>query len=163
LQDEYRSGYECPRCLDKDIRSIQGREVSVIDCDNCGGKGSYMKGDSGLLFKCACCDTKGYIPCPECQGKGGTIIMAESAKRMPTTGTIVSLGPLVAEKSWKRGDKCIYPSFSGTAYDLNALDAHGKVIPIVIVVLRDQDILSRMYGTLEQNQVKGSKALHTAA
>ena len=110
LQDEYRSGYECPRCLDKDIRSIQGREVSVIDCDNCGGKGSYMKGDSGLLFKCACCDTKGYIPCPECQGKGGTIIMAESAKRMPTTGTIVSLGPLVAEKSWKRGDKCIYPS-----------------------------------------------------
>jgi co-chaperonin GroES (HSP10) len=160
LQDEYRSGYECPKCLDKDIRSMQGREVSVIDCENCGGKGNYQKGN--LTVKCSVCEAKGFVPCPECQGKGGTIIMAETAKRLPTTGTIVSLGPDIADKR-KRGDKVIYPSFSGHAFDLKAYDVHGKVVDAVIVILRDQEIIARMYGTLEQNQVKSSKALHTAA
>jgi co-chaperonin GroES (HSP10) len=162
LQDEYRSGYECALCLDKDKRTIAGKEVSVVPCEPCAGTGRRAKaGNPNLQVKCSDCEGHGIVACPECGGKGGTIVLAENTKGRPTTGTIVSVGPDVTR--WNRGDKCIYPSFAGHAYDLSGVSKTGKVIPVVLVILRDQEILSRMYGTLEQNQVKRSAALNTAA
>lgn len=162
LQDDYRSGYECPRCLDQDKRTYAGREVSVIQCEVCGGTGYRAKaGNPNLQVKCSDCEGFGVVACPECGGKGGTIVLADNTKGKPTTGTIVSVGEDVTR--WKRGEKCIYPSFSGHAYDLSGMNKTGKIVPVVLVILREQEILSRMYGTLEQNQVKRSAALHTAA
>lgn len=160
LQDDYRSGFECPKCLDQDKRTIGGKEVSVVPCENCGGEGHYLK-DKKLAVKCSACDGKGVVTCPDCGGKGGTIVLAENTKGRPTTGTIVSIGPDV--KNRKRGDKVIYPSFSGHAYDLAAVTAKGKTVEVVLVILRDSEVLSRMYGSLESNQVKRSAALHTVA
>lgn len=160
LQDDYRSGFECPKCLDESKRTVSGREVSTVACEDCGGTGKRFKaGNNQIQVKCTECDGEGWLICPECNGKGGTIVLAENQKGRPTTGVIVSIGPEV--KAWSRGDKCIYPSFSGHAYDLTALDKKGKQVAVVLVILRDQEILSRMYGSLEQNQVKKSMALHT--
>jgi hypothetical protein len=163
LQDDYRSGLECPTCLDETKHTVQGREVSTVACPSCLGEGKRPKaGNAVLLVKCTECDGAGWIICPDCNGKGGTIILADDQKGRPTTGVIVSIGPEV-KQTWTRGDKCIYPAHAGHAYDLKGLTREGKVVDVVLVILRDQEILSRMHGTLEQNQVKKSMALHTLA
>lgn len=162
LQDEYRSGLECPRCLDKNKHTQKGREVSTISCPDCNGKGERPKvGNPAVNIKCSWCVGDGWIPCPECNGKGGTIILAENAKGRPTTGTIVSVGPDI--KNREIGQRVIYPSFSGHAYDLKKIDEHGAVHDVVLVILRSEEILSRMYGSLEQTAVKRSEARYTNA
>src|SRR6267142_5973894 len=85
LQDDFRSGLECKRCLGRDVR----KEISVISCENCNGTGKSVIVKDG---KCSMCSGDGVIPCPECKGKGGTLILPENAERRPTTGTIVSAG-----------------------------------------------------------------------
>src|ERR1700752_5153084 len=95
LQDDYRSGLECSKCLDEDKRTIGGREVSVIPCEECGGKGAYSKPDTSTVFKCSACSGAGVVPCPECGGKGGTLVIPDKDKGRPTTGTILSIGPEV--------------------------------------------------------------------
>lgn len=162
LQDTYRSGYECQTCFDENKHTLEGREVSTVSCLECHGEGRRPKaGNADLTVKCSECGGQGWKVCPECKGKGGSIVMPEKEKGRPTTGTIVSIGPEV--KNRKLGDKVIYPSFAGHAYDLTAVTRQGKQVEVVLVILRDSEILSRMYGTLEQNQVKRSAALHTVA
>lgn len=162
LQDDYRSGYECPECLDKNKRTIGGKEVSTVVCPSCDGTKLRPKaGNPNLQVKCSECEGEGWVVCPTCNGKGGTIVVAENAKGRPTTGTIVSIGPDV--KNRNRGDKVIYPSFAGHAYDLTGVTEQGRTKEVVLVILRDSEILSRMYGSLEQNAVKRSAALHTVA
>lgn len=194
LQDTYRSGYECQTCLDENKHTHEGREVSTIPCGECSGMGTRPKaGNESLRVRCSVCDSRGWVVCPSCGGKGGAIVIPEKEKGRPTTGTIVSIGPLVGTKclqcdgtgtvefiskasslcptccgkgilpTRKRGDKVIYPSFAGHAYDMSAVTVKGKTVEVVLVILRDSEILSRMYGSLEQNAVKRSAALHTAA
>jgi co-chaperonin GroES (HSP10) len=163
LQDDYRSGFECKTCLDEGKRTVNGKEVSTISCEECKGSGRRLKaGNASLTVKCSDCEGEGWKICPDCGGKGGAIVIPEKEKGKPTTGTIVSIGPEV-QYAWKRGDKCIYPSFAGHAYDLEGLDQKRKVVKVTLVILRDSEILSRMVGALEQNQVKRSAALHTVA
>jgi hypothetical protein len=162
LQDDYRSGFECPTCLDQGKHTVSGKEVSTVRCEVCQGTGKRPKaGNAELKVRCTDCSGEGWIVCPDCGGKGGTIVLAENTKGRPTTGTIVSIGPEVTR--WKRGEKCIYPNFSGHAYDLKGFTKNGQVAEVILVILRDEEILSHMYGTLEQNQVKRSAALHTNA
>lgn len=163
LQDDYRSGLECPRCLDETKHFVEGRQASTIACESCHGEGRRPKaGNTDLLVKCSECGGQGWVVCPECNGKGGTIVLGDSQKGRPTTGIIVSIGPDV-KLAWERGTKCIYPSSAGFAYDLKGTTREGKVVDVVLVILRDQEILSRMHGVLESNQVKKSAALHTVA
>lgn len=163
LQDDYRSGFECKTCLDEGKRTVNGREVSTVPCEDCHGTGKRPKaGNAQLSVKCSDCDGEGWRVCPDCGGKGGAIVIPDKEKGKPTTGTIVSIGPEV-KQLWKRGDKCIYPSFAGHAYDLEGVDQKNKVVKVTLVILRDSEILSRMWGALEQNQVKRSAALHTVA
>jgi co-chaperonin GroES (HSP10) len=153
-QDEWRSGYECGRCGGKDIRN----ECSYILCDNCNGSGKSLIVKDG---KCSICDGRGIVICPDCKGKGATLVTPDSAKNRPTTGTIVSVGENV--QHFKIGDKVIYPSFAGHGYDLGGITSEGKPVSAFCVILRDDEILCRMYGTLEQRAVKKSLALHTVA
>jgi co-chaperonin GroES (HSP10) len=162
LQDDYRSGYECPTCLAKDIRMLDSmRQASVVPCDNCAGKGEYEKFGSSVSVKCSPCDGRGVVPCPDCNGVGGRIAISQESERRPTTGTIYSKGSEVTK--FERGDRVIYPSFSGHAFDLAGKDINGKDVEAVIVILTERDILARMYGSLSQFDVKRSAALHTAA
>lgn len=168
LQDEYRSGFECPRCLNKDIRMLDSmHQASMVPCENCAGKGEYAKNLLGgalqvVMVKCSHCEGRGAVKCPDCNGVGGSIAISQESERRPTTGTIVSIGPQV-HPSYARGQKVIYPSFAGHAFDLGGKDENGKDVEATIVILRQQDILSRMHGVLSQFDVKKSAALHTAA
>lgn len=162
LQDEFLSGYECPKCLDKSKKRVQGREVSTIRCEGCAGSGRRLKaGNASITVRCSDCDGEGWMTCPVCNGLGGTLVMADNAKRNPTTGVIVSIGDIVTK--FKRGEKVIYPSYSGTAYDVTAVRDDGLMVPTVLVVLREDDITSRLHGSLEQNQVKRAEARYTNA
>lgn len=161
-QDVYRSGFECTTCFDENKHTVSGREVSTIACEACEGSGKRSKaGNAELKVKCTECDGEGWLICPKCNGKGGNIVLPEDQKGKPTTGTIVSVGCDVTK--FKLGNKVIYPSFAGHAYDFKVPDAKGKPQDMVLVVLREGEILSHMYGSLEQNQVKKSVALHTNA
>jgi len=148
LQDDFRSGYECPVC----------KTTGMIICDNCHGTGKSVVVVNG---KCSACSGTGSQVCPECHGKGATIIVPENAERRPTTGTIVSVGPKVT--NFWRGDSVIYPSFSGHAFDLSATDIHGNEVVAVIVILRDEDVLAKVSGHLEFRSVRKSAALGTVA
>lgn len=81
LLDKFKSGYECSMCGG----SGEGRRC--VDCVN---------GVNSRGFKCKVCDG---VPdrwlggtCPQCKGKGSTIVIPDSAKALPTSGTIVSVG-----------------------------------------------------------------------
>lgn len=148
LQDDYRSGYECEECGG-------GGEVT---CENCAGSGISAIVKNG---RCAGCEGRKVQLCPECNGKGGVLVVPENAERRPTTGTVVSLGDDV--KKFERGDKVLYPSFAGHAFDLTAKDRENRDVTATLVILRDGEILAKMHGTLEQRKVRKSAALHTAA
>jgi co-chaperonin GroES (HSP10)/DNA-directed RNA polymerase subunit RPC12/RpoP len=165
LQDEFKSGYECARCGDKEHRfkpGIGGQTESVIDCENCNGKGHYQKGEglsTNTVF-CSLCERTGKVPCPDCDGKGSkTIVLAEDQKGRPTTGTVVSVG--FGVQRYKLGDRVCYPSFSGHAFDLTGVDPEGKTVERTLVIHIERDILAKVHGTLEKRMVRKSMALHT--
>jgi hypothetical protein len=154
LQDDFRSGLECTRCMGRDVRN----EVSVIRCDNCKGTGKSAIVKDG---QCSMCSGDGIIPCPDCKGKGGTLIVPGTAERRPTTGIIVSAGERCA--TYNRGQSVIYPSFAGHAYDMTATDIHGNTVTATIVIMREEDVLCGIRGHLELRQMKRSAAMGTAA
>jgi hypothetical protein len=150
VQDPFVSGYECTTCGGKQIVN----DVSYVSCPDCF---SGKRGEK----KCSTCSGSAKIPCPDCQGKGGLIVVPDSSERRPTTGTVVSRGHLV--EHFERGQAVIYPSFAGHAYDLVAEDMHGTPVEITIVVLRESEVLAKIAGHLELRRVRKSAALGTAA
>ncbi len=171
LQDDFKSGYECEMCGDRDHRikrgGFEGQTESIIDCDNCQGRGKYVKvlnPEKGLAteIRCSQCDGTGKIACPKCDGKGSpSVVLAENTKGRPTTGVVVSCGANV--QNYKLGDRVCYPSFAGHAFDLTGCDAEGKTIERTLVIHIERDILAKVHGTLEKRMVKQSAALHTLA
>src|SRR5467141_1171362 len=57
LRDEFRSGYECQRCLG----------LGEEKCENCAGSGRSMVVKDG---RCVRCEGTGNIACVHCGGKG---------------------------------------------------------------------------------------------
>jgi len=155
LHDDYRSGYECKRCMERDVRN----NVSVIKCENCGGTGKSVVVKDG---KCSVCEGVGLIPCPECKGKGGLIASSDQDKdKRPTTGTVCSIGE--TEKRVKVGDRVMFPSYVGHGFDLSAVDIHGNDVKAVLTMMRYEDLLCKLHGVLARKDVKRSAAMATAA
>jgi co-chaperonin GroES (HSP10) len=165
VQDEHKSGFECPVCLDKEHRQAKGgfdgKTESIVDCDNCDGKGRYTKGQNEI--RCTICDGSGKVPCAACRGTGsaGGIVIPESTKGRPTTGVVMSVGENITK--YKLGDRVCYPSFAGHAFDLTGVDPEGKTVERTLVIHIERDILAKVHGTLEKRMVKKSMALHTAS
>jgi co-chaperonin GroES (HSP10) len=132
LEDEFLSGYECATC----------KGVESIACTDCEDGHSRLNPD----MKCKSCQGTKRITCKDCQGKGASIIIPDAAKRRPTTGTVVSIGSECVKL--ERGDKVMYPSFSGEVLDLNGLDANGQEIQVVVRLLREREIICRVTGDL---------------
>ena len=152
VEDEFRSGFECPECVGK--KKIVSPELEELVCESCNGSGkSVIVKDA----KCSGCKGSGRTLCPTCKGKGGVIVVAQASERRPTTGTVVSIGPEV--KNVERGESVLYTSFSGHVYDL-ALP-NGQEISIRII--QPMDILAKVSGHLELKRVKKSQAVGTAA
>lgn len=137
-EDEFRSGYECSTC------GGSGK----INCLNCGGAGTVN------MKKCSHC-VEGLVICPECQGKGGLLIVAEESQRRPTSGVIVSAGPKVVDL--RLGQSVLYSNFAGYVIDLNRA---GR--PVTLRILHESEILCRLEGHLTLTNLKGKTeiALH---
>jgi co-chaperonin GroES (HSP10) len=82
LLDKFRSGYECKMCAGT------GQGTRCRDCKN---------GVNSRGFTCKVCEGNPDRwlgkACPECKGKGSSIVIPDSAKALPTSGIIVSVGP----------------------------------------------------------------------
>ena len=156
VQDPFVSGYECTLCAGKDVHGGKSR----VCCTDCNGTGAVYSSISGVSKKCSTCSGSGKIVCPECEGRGGLIIVSEVSERKPTTGTIASVGPDVVR--FKRGEAVLFPSFSGHAMDFDVETKDG-VVKVEICILRESEVLARVKGHLEMRRVKKSAAMGTAA
>jgi RecJ-like exonuclease len=186
VQDPFVSGYECTTCGGKNVRN----EVSYVACSDCRGTGQRAISMSDSYKKCSTCDGTGQVPCPDCDGKGGVIIVPDASERRPTTGTIVSVGDQIlcpqcegwgrteslggkieclrckgtgGSRVFDRGQAVIYPSFVGHTYDLTAEDVNGNPVAVTIVIMRESEVLAKVAGHLELRRVKKSTSLGTAA
>jgi co-chaperonin GroES (HSP10) len=79
--DDYKSGFECKTCNGKTM---------IEDCPTC-----HRTGTDRFDQVCKTClgDSKFSYLCPECKGKGGILVIPDTAKSLPTTGIVVSMGP----------------------------------------------------------------------
>lgn len=139
-EDPFRSGYECQRC--------EGR--CKVACDDCHGTQTKDNGK-----KCSVC-SDGFVRCPECGGKGGTLIAPDTAQRRPTSGTVRSVGPSC--KELKLGDTVLYSNFAGYVVDLAR--AGGT---ITLRILHETEILAQMEGHLTLTNLKGKSEIATFA
>jgi hypothetical protein len=152
LQDEYRSGYECQRCMERDVRN----NVSMVKCDNC------FNGTTSTGKKCTPCNGLAVVPCPECGGKGGLLASSDQDKdKRPTTGTVCSIGESVTRINL--GERVMFPSYIGHSFDLAAIDIHGNTVTAVVTMCRYEDLLCKLHGVLALKDIHRSKALGTLA
>jgi co-chaperonin GroES (HSP10) len=186
LEDEFRSGMECPACVGK--RKIKSPELEELVCENCEGSGRSMISKEA---RCSRCKGTGRTICEKCKGKGGVLIVAEQSERRPTTGQILSIGSEIfctlcdgaggssgqvgdgivnskdcprckgtgGTQTFQRGQSVIYTSFSGHCWDLELPNGEQ----IVIRVIQESDILAKVSGHLELRRVKKTQALGSAA
>jgi co-chaperonin GroES (HSP10) len=163
-EDEHRSGYECLKCMDKEHHTIEGKEVSVLTCEECKGSGKRPKaGNAELTVKCSDCEGRGFIPCPECKGKGTStgIIIPDNQKSEPMTGEVVSVGP--DAKSYHLGDRVMFPSYAGNRSTLTATEKKtGRKEEVRVRIIQDGDVIAQLYGELEMRSFKGTQALYTS-
>jgi len=163
MQDEHKSGYECLRCMDKDKRTLDGKEVSVITCEECAGEGKRQKaGNADLTVKCSDCEGRGYLPCPDCGGKGTStgIVLPESSKGEPTTGIVVSKGP--DAKLYDLGHRVMFPSYAGHLFVVKGKDKKsGKEKTVRLRFINEGDVIAQLYGELEYRSLVSSQALFT--
>ena len=131
VEDPFKSGYECQSCS----------TTGLVSCDGCNGTGH-----SALVTEARCskCSGSKTMPCPECNGKGVLLVIPEQSERRPTTGRIMSVGPKVHEL--RRGEAVLYAYYVGHVMDLSSEDAQGQKYNCCLRVLRESEILAKVYG-----------------
>jgi co-chaperonin GroES (HSP10) len=157
VEDRFTNGSEC--------RSCGGTGESNTECGLCHGVGEEPI-QGGFIVQCRACGGTGHKPCEACNGEGypkNVIITPQTAQRRPSTGTIVSVGPLVGKRymeypleegddkkgyitkpaivdfgtEYYVGDRIIYSNFAGVAIELRQ--------KTVIRIMRAHEILSKLY------------------
>jgi co-chaperonin GroES (HSP10) len=134
VEDEFRMGYECSLC-----GGGEGISQSKIKCDECSGTGTRAVRGTDINKKCSTCEGSGEVVCPQCQGKGGLLIAPDTAKRRPSTGRIVSIGPEV--KKVEVGDYVLYTNFAGTSVNFKNFG--------VLRTMSENEIIGRLYSAQE--------------
>jgi len=147
LQDEFKSGYECARCLGK-------RELVCVECAGRGWNSQVLDEFTvGVAKKkCSHCDGVGKLVCPDCQGKGGLLEIPEDKQQRPGTGKVVSVGPACRTAALE--DWVMYSQFAGHVVDL-ARD--GK--KYVLRILHETEILCGMAGSLDLRTLRGKSEI----
>lgn len=125
LIDSYKSGYECGQCggsgkLRRIFRCICDPEVPDEKLSEVRGEG-VLRGTRNKFG--AVCETCGgdyqskrideLVECPKCGGKGGLLIIPDSAQSLPTTGIILSVGPDVTRGGIKINRRIVATPHSG--------------------------------------------------
>jgi len=106
LIDKFKSGYECKDCEETGI-------FKSCECERRGTPGRYTVGN--IDRECRICDGK-YEEmrgktCLPCKGTGTTLIIPENSKAIPTSGVIVSTGPLC--KTRKISERVLFGAHTG--------------------------------------------------
>lgn len=103
LIDKFKSGYECKDC----------NETGTYAGCECTRRGSFGTKENGKIcaFRDACARQQLGTTCRTCQGTGTTLIMPENARAIPTSGVIVSVGPLC--KSRKITERVLFGAHTG--------------------------------------------------
>jgi len=103
LIDKFKSGYECKDC----------NETGIYAACPCSIRGEFGIKENGKAcsFKDAC--TRQIIgnTCLTCKGTGTTLALPENARAIPTSGVIVSLGPLATKR--KLGERVLFGAHTG--------------------------------------------------
>ena len=113
---------------------------SGYECKVCGGSGRVPSTVAGGKVK----------TCPECDGKGGIIVVPEVSQRRPTTGIVRSAGELC--KVYKVGDGVLFSNFAGFAIDLNRA---GQ--PVCLRILHETEVLTKVRGHLELRAISSQR------
>lgn len=82
MHDDYKSGYECKTCKG---------EGKLTGCNTCHNSGKDRFGQT--CKSCSGVPMNHITVCPDCKGKGGLLVIPETARSLPTTGIVVSMGP----------------------------------------------------------------------
>lgn len=100
LEDKFKSSYDCKTC--------KGSGKVIVGCLKCDGLGRFDPDTD-----CGKCEGSGIVTkeCPSCHGKGALVIIPDSSKGRPTSGTIVSMGPDCS--IYKLGDRVAYAGYIG--------------------------------------------------
>jgi co-chaperonin GroES (HSP10) len=114
---------------------------SGYECKQCGGSGTVPSTVVGGKAK----------TCPECDGKGGIIVVPEVSQRRPTTGIVRSAGEQC--KVYKVGDGVLFSNFAGFALDLNR--ASGA--PVCLRILHETEVLTKVRGHLELRAISNQR------
>jgi len=101
------------------------------------------------------------IFCARCEGVG--FVMEPISKSEMHKQACSWCNGTGGSKKYRRGESIIYPSFAGHFWELEAVDIYGNDVHVVVGVLREDEIITRVRGHLELRRVKKSAALHTAA
>lgn len=117
---------------------VEDQFKSGYECFTCGGSGKVK---STLVAGAA-------KTCPDCNGKGGVLVVPDANQRRPTTGTIVSVGE--ACKVLTVGEKVMFSNFAGLVTDF-----HSESGTVCVRILHETEVLSRMRGHLSLRDMKG--------
>lgn len=133
LLDPFRTGMECKKCNGSGIEPecvCKGTGVNRLGgiCKECNGEPLRFVGRD----------------CRTCKGVGASIIIPESAKSLPSSGRIVSCGPLV--KTRKVGERYLFGVHTGYF-----LPFKGNIF---LRCLRENEVLCRVY-SLDTNVAMG--------
>lgn len=133
--DVFKSGYECRICKGK------GRLETLCFCESGNRPGfKYSEEQIKTLLEtlgdviaqgraeeiCPVCKgeykaLRQSSPCTECSGRGAILVLPETAKNLPTTGVVVSIGPMVklrpdgaTKHGYKIGDRVLFGPYAGS-------------------------------------------------
>jgi len=164
LEDEYKSGRDCTKCL--------GKGHTYEACSECGGRGTYRgqpeSRDPGPCTSCSVGEgplkrTLKYKPCDVCNGTGtSSIVIPDDAKTRPTTGIVKAIGPLCGynriggewvklpdEACLKIGDRVLYHAHCGNIFEM------GSKNEIKIRYVKESEILGRLHGVVKKSPAQG--------
>jgi len=131
--DDYRSGFECEKC--KGTAKVE-IVCSCVTADRPGYKNRFNEpceecgGDYGSKTR--------SVECPSCQGKGALIVIPQTAKVLPSTGTITSVGETCKLLSSRVGNRIVFSPHTGTMLPLK-----GNVR---LKIMREHEILCQVFG-----------------
>lgn len=152
--DVFKSGYECRSCKGSgtikiscscDGSSRPGFKYNQAQVDEFVKSLGVAGADARAMMKCQECkgdylNMRKTEVCSACQGKKSLLELPDTAKSLPTTGVIVSMGPLVDPRlGFKNHDRVLFGGFVGVMIPT-------KAPGVVFKVMRDIEILCTILG-----------------
>jgi co-chaperonin GroES (HSP10) len=128
LIDKFKSGYECKDC------NGTGKYIAC-DCLRAGREFGVTSTNKTCRLKDICVKQVVGEDCKTCKGKGDTLVLPENARAIPTSGIIVSKGPLVTKR--EIGERVLFGAHTG--YYL-PFKGNAK-----IRCMREDEVLAKIY------------------